>query len=108
MRVLQRRLVLMFVAVALAGCVAYYPTPVPGMSSFDRSWEAALAAADDTGVTVSLADRATGRIRGSRSGVAVSISVITQADASVRVEINAGTTPLADQLTAAYHRRMGR
>jgi hypothetical protein len=109
----QRRSALLVIAAALAGCVAYYPVPGPGPSTFDRAWDAALGAATDNGVAVSVADRGTGRIRGSRGAAAASINLLTQADGSVRVEINA-TGPgqsgavLTDQLTAAYHRRMGR
>jgi hypothetical protein len=104
----QRRTVLLTCVAALAGCVAYYPTPVPIASTFDRSWDAALGAAADNGLVLTLADRSTGRIRGSRGGVAASIDVLSLADGRVRVEINAGASALADQLTAAYNRRMGR
>lgn len=105
---MQRRLALVLFAAAIAGCVAYYPAPAPGASAFDRSWEAALGAAADTGVAVSLAERSTGRIRGSKGSATVSINVVAQADGRVRVEINASASVLADQLTAAYNRRMGR
>jgi len=107
MRTIRRRALLALVTAGLAGCVAYYP--YPGMSSFDRSWEAALGAATDSGVAGSVADRATGRIRGNRAGYELSINVLAQADGSVRVEITAPrSAQLADQVTAAYNRRMGR
>ena len=107
MTTMHRRSMLTILAAALAGCVAYYPAPGPG--GFDRSWDAALGAATDVGVAVTVADRGAGRIRGSRAGHELSINVISQADASVRVEITAPTSsPLADQVTAAYNRRMGR
>jgi hypothetical protein len=105
---MQRRLVLTMFAAVLSGCVAYYPTPVPGVSAFDRSWEAALGAAADSGVSVTLADRGTGRIQGYRGGATVGINVLAQADGRVRVEIDSSASALADQLTAAYNRRMGR
>jgi hypothetical protein len=83
-------------------------------SKFDRAWDAARGAAADVGVYVTSADRASGVIRGTKDDNEVTISVWTQADGSVRVEINAkspraGTdTVLAQSLSAAYDRRMGR
>ena len=113
MKMLQRRSLLMVIAVALAGCVAYYPVPGPGLGTFDRAWDAALGAASDNGVAVTVADRGSGRIRGNRGAAAASINLLTQADGSVRVEINAtgpgqSGSALADQLTASYNHRMGR
>jgi hypothetical protein len=101
----------------LSACATEEPPPPPAypvrVSSFDRSWAAAVAAARDAGVRVTAEDRAQGLIRGDKDAVAVSITVRTQADGSVRVEINtrgpAGQDkPLADQLSRAYDRRMGR
>jgi len=107
MNTIGRRALLALLATTLAGCVAYYP--YPGMSSFDRSWEAALGAATDVGVAISVADRASGRIRGNRAGYELSINVLSQTDGSVRVEITSPrSAQLADQVTAAYNRRMGR
>jgi len=107
MTTMHRRSMLTILAAALAGCVAYYPAPGP--SGFDRSWDAALGAATDVGVAISAADRGTGRIRGSRAGHELSINLAAQADGGVRVEITAPTSAqLADQVSAAYNRRMGR
>jgi hypothetical protein len=100
--------------VLLAGCVAYpYGYPVPGPTTFDRSWEAALGAAADAGVQVSAADRSSGRISGSKGGAPVNIDVQQQADGSVQVRFNAPTAtdsnPTLDQRwLSAYQRRMGR
>jgi hypothetical protein len=101
------------VAVALGSCASYEPAPAPSPSTFDRSWSAALAAAQDEGVRIASEDRAGGVIRGFRAEQEVTINVRTQADGSVRVEISArgpkGSDPgLAGRVSRAYDRRMGR
>lgn len=104
-------LALLTTTALLTGCVAY--APAPGTSKFDQSFDAALNAASDSGVTVASADRASGRILGSKAGAAVTITLEQQADGRVRVAFNAPdskqTHPtLTEQLFAAYQRRMGR
>ena len=49
-------------AATVAGCTYYQAVPVApsGPSTFDRSWKAALGAADDLGVSVNTADRTSG------------------------------------------------
>jgi hypothetical protein len=109
-------LFVLLLSIGLPGCTYYEPVPVyaPGPSKFDRAWDAALGAAKDVGVDIASADRATGVIQGSIDGSAVTISVWRQADGSVRVEINARSSvagpdaALADRLSRAYDRRMGR
>jgi len=99
----------------MAGCVYYHPVPVQqsGPSKFDRSWDAALGAADDVGVTVTDVDRERGTIRGYKNDADVTITAWQQADGSVRVGFNV-TGPrgpdsnLVDHLSYAYNRRMGR
>lgn len=99
----------------LSGCV-YAPSPYPASTSpsnYDRAFDAALGAAQDSGVTVTGADRATGRITGSKAGAAVWIDVQRQGDGSVRVAFNAPDArqmgpELPQQMEAAYQRRMGR
>ena len=75
------------------------------------SWQAARGAAADVGVRVTDEDRSTGTIRGNQGASNVLITVVQQADGSVRVGFNV-TGPsgsgLQDQLTRAYNRRMGR
>ena len=101
---------------ALSTSACYYPVPayVPAaQTSFDRSWNAALGAVEDAGVRVTYADRANGVITGTRDAFKVNVGVRTQADGSVRVEINAtGPTAqdpvLAERISQAYDRRMGR
>jgi hypothetical protein len=101
---------------ALAGCVVYEPvptTPVSVPSGFERSWNAALGAAQDEGVRITSEDRASGMIRGYRDQQEVTINVQTQADGKVRVEMSArgpkGADPgLAGRISRAYDRRMGR
>lgn len=98
-----------------ASCYTYQAAPAySAPSKFDRAWDAARGAAADSGVTITSADRASGMIYGSAYASDVAISVLTQADATVRVEINvtptgAGADPqLGQRITAAYQRRMGR
>ena len=97
------------------GCVVYEPVPasVPVASSFDRSWNAALGAMQDVGVRVQSEDRARGVITGANDSRDVTITIITQPDGRVRVEISArgpqgGDTNLANDISRAYDRRMGR
>ncbi|HEY7220266.1 MAG TPA: hypothetical protein VH985_17915 [Candidatus Binatia bacterium] len=99
--------------VALAGCVVNEPAPAPPPSTFDRSWSAALAAAQDEGVRITSEDRGNGVIKGFRNEQEVTINLRAQGDGSVRVEISArgpkGSDPgLAGRISRAYDRRMGR
>ena len=106
----------LFVASGLmAGCVAPYPyaQPVATPSRFDQAWDAALGAAADAGIQVTNADRAAGRISGSKAGAAVAINLQSMADGRVQVRFDApdarDTGPTLDQRwLAAYNRRMGR
>jgi hypothetical protein len=107
-----------FVAALVAmpfGCTVYEPVPVyaPAPSAFDRSWSAAIAAAQDQGVRITSEDRVNGIITGTRGDQDVTINVRTQADGRVRVEFSArgpkGSDPgLATRISQAYDRRMGR
>jgi hypothetical protein len=99
----------------VAGCVVYEPVPTaaPSPSTFDRSWNAAVAAAQEEGVRIASEDRVNGVIRGFRNEQEVTINVRTQADGNVRVEIGTrgpkGSDPgLAGRISRAYDRRMGR
>ena len=105
--------------VAASGCI-YHEAPSapaysarPSPSTFDRAWDAAVGAAYDAGVQVTVQDRGNGLISGTRGTANVDISVRTQADGSVRVAINARgpggrDSALADRINDAYDRRMGR
>ena len=97
---------------AIAGCV-YEPAPTYAPSTFDRSWSAALAAAQEEGVRIASEDRASGVIRGFRGEQEVNMNVRSQSDGSVRTEISArgpqgSDTGLATRISRAYDRRMGR
>jgi hypothetical protein len=101
------------VCMLLSGCYEPVPTYVPAPSTFDRAWNAALGAAQDEGVRIIFEDRSNGVITGSRGDQDVTISVRTQADGSVRVELSArgpqgSDQVLAERLSRAYDRRMGR
>ena len=105
---------LLFSGVAvLGGCASQEPAPAPAPSTFDRSWSAALLAAQDEGVRITSEDRGSGVIRGLRGEQEITINLRTQADGGVRVEISArgpkGSDPgLAGRISRAYDRRMGR
>ena len=97
------------------GCVVYEPVPAsaPATSGFDRSWNAALGAAQDVGIRILSEDRVRGVITGANDSREVAIMVMTQADGRVRVEISArgpqgGDANLASDISRAYDRRMGR
>jgi hypothetical protein len=94
------------------GCVVYEPVPTyyPSPPTYDRAWSAALGALQDAGVGVTSADRATGVIRGVKDGVDVTVTVLRQADGRTRVQFDvSGSDPgLADRISQAYERRMGR
>jgi outer membrane lipoprotein-sorting protein len=117
-RALPRAARLAMLVLFLTGCTVYQPVVVApsapsGPSTFDRAWNAALGAADDAGVSVYSSDRTSGVIRGSQGSSDVTIKVYTQADGRVRVEFNvtgpSGTdSVLADRLSTAYDRNMGR
>ena len=112
-----RSLAVVLACSCLASCVAYpYPyeaqtTMVP--ASFDRSWDAALGAAADSGIQVTSADRASGRIAGTKAGAAVTITLEQQSGGNLRVGFSAPdareTNPtLNERWLANYNRRMGR
>jgi hypothetical protein len=99
----------------LAGCVVYEPVPTaaPVPSAYERSWNAALGAAQDEGVRITSENRGSGVILGSRGDQEVTINVRSQADGGARVEISArgpkGSDPgLTGRISRAYDRRMGR
>jgi len=109
-------LILLVVLTALAGgCVVYEPMPAPAYygSSYDRVWDSALGAAEDAGVKITSADRATGTIRGVTPSSDVTILVISQADGRTRVEFSSkgpkgADAGLNERFTSYYNRRMGR
>jgi hypothetical protein len=97
------------------GCVVYQPVSpsVAGASNFDQSWNAAVGAMQDVGVRIQSEDRARGVITGANDSRNVTVTLMTQADGSVRVEISArgpqgGDSNLASDISRAYDRRMGR
>ena len=105
--------ILIWIVAALASCTTSEPVAVPAPSTFDRSWSAALSAAQDEGVRITSEDRGSGVIRGVRNDQEVTINLRSQADGSVRIEISArgpkgSDTGLASRISRAYDRRMGR
>ena len=116
--IMQRRckrmaIILICCVATLAGCTVYEPVPAPAPSTFERSWSAALGAAQDEGVRIASEDRVDGVIRGFRADQEVTINIRTQADGNVRVEMSSrgpkGSDPgFTARLSRAYDRRMGR
>ncbi len=102
-------------AALLGGCVVYEPVPA-GYSqpaSFDRSWNAAVGAMREQGVTITQEDRGAGIMRGTRGGINVTGSVRPQADGTVRVQFDTGGATAADptlidRITRSYQAYMGR
>ena len=102
----------------LQGCYTYpeyVPVPVssPAPPRFDASWQAARAAASDEGVRITYEDRPSGTLRGDKGSSSVLITVVTQADGSIRVAFtvtgaSSGDASLQNRLTRAYQRHMGR
>ena len=96
---------------ACTGCTSPEPAETP--SQFDRSFAAALSAAQDIGIQVRSADPDTGEIDAVRPGVRVAIQVQAQPRGDVRVEFTApGSTEanpkLSERWFSAYQRRLGR
>lgn len=115
MNKLRLALLGILLTLSLPGCVVYEPMGVQSTvpASFDRSWNAALGAAQDVGIGVSVADRNSGRIYSRRNAADVTIGVIPQTDGSLQVLFDAkGLGPqdqgLQDRFVQAYNRRMGR
>lgn len=104
-------LLLASVLMTCAGC-APSPAPVRGAEKYDRAFDAAVGAAKEVGVEVSSADRAAGRISGTKAGAEVSIWLQWQPSGSTKVEFNAPRSTedpkLSEVWLAAYNRRMGR
>jgi hypothetical protein len=112
---MMRKLCLILaLALGLGGCVYYEPVPAYAPpSNYDRAWSAALGAVQDAGIQVMSSDPAIGLIRGSKDGIDATVSVVRQADRSVRVQFDArGATErdpgLSNRFSQAYDRRMGR
>ena len=112
-----RALAALLACAFLASCVAYpypyEPQTVVVPASFDRSWDAALGAAADSGIQVTSADRGSGRITGTKAGAAVTITIEQQSGGNLRVGFSApdareSNPTLNDRWLAAYNRRMGR
>ena len=106
----------------LTACVVYEPVPpyYPPVAAtaptpaqtYDRAWNAALGALEDTGVRVASANSATGVIRGTKDQTDLYVTVSRHADGTIQVEVEAKRPQgrdagLASRISAAYQRRMG-
>jgi hypothetical protein len=104
--------------IGIAGCAYPYPYPyetqtVMVPASFDRSWDAALGAASDSGIQVTAADRASGRITGTKAGAGVTITLQPQSNGNLQVSFSApdskeANPTLNQRWLDNYQRRMGR
>jgi hypothetical protein len=108
---LPARIALIVAICLCTACVAYPTTPVP--SKYERAWNAALGGVQDAGVTIMHAEPNSGLIRGSKSGIDVTVSVARMPDGSVKVQFDSkGETKndpqLPERFSQAYERRMGR
>jgi hypothetical protein len=111
------RLVALGTLLALSACT-YYVEPsgavVPAtyyQSNYDRAFTAAAAAMRDQGLDLSVEDRASGRIMGTRSGMTITANVRAQSDGSVRLQFdsyNARDRELIERISQGYDARMGR
>jgi predicted component of type VI protein secretion system len=95
-----------------SACAVYEPYYYPA-SQYDRVWESALRAAEDVGVDIFTADRVNGTIVGRKGPADVTIAVLTQADGSIRVQLNVrgpeeADPHLTDRFYQSYQRYMGR
>ena len=61
--------------VLLLGAQACVHEPAPVYTNYDRAWNVALCAAQETGIDLMTVDRSGGFIRGSRDGIDVTITV---------------------------------
>jgi hypothetical protein len=103
------------VTLPLAGCVVYEPVPVVQtvQQRFDRSWDAAVGAMSEQGLTITTHDRNAGVIRGERGGITVTAGVQTLPDGRIQVRFDqtgaTSTDPdLIHRVSDGYDRRMGR
>jgi hypothetical protein len=105
---------LLLVAALLPACVAYPVAVAPAPTdNYDRVWDAALRAADDAGIQIGAAEKATGYIAGSKGAIDAQIFVVRQADQSVRVQLDLKgpleqDPGLSQRFSRAYDRYMGR
>ena len=92
---LRRSLLCLAFALPLAGCVVYEPVPMATTvpASFDRSWNAALGAAQDVGFAITAARRSSGIIQGPYNAARSTIALIPQADSRLRGQFDASLQP---------------
>lgn len=99
--------------VLLLGAQACVYEPAPVYTNYDRAWDAAVRAAQDTGINLTTVDRSGGLIVGSKDGIDVTVTVRPQADGTTRVassfkgQIDRDPN-LSRRFDAAYERNMGR
>ena len=92
-----------------------FTSPAPTYPSvYDRAWDSALRAAQDSGIVVTSSDRGSGTIRGAKDGMDTETIVLRrQADGTTRVESNFKgqldrDPTLSRRFDAACQRYMGR
>ena len=112
----MKKVITLLAAVLLSACY-YGPYPTEAVSvpvnTYEQSWSAAVNGAQDAGVRITNADRASGVIRGVKPPMDVTITVLGMAEGRTQVSINVKGAPqeegaLTRQITDAYNRRMGR
>ena len=88
-------------AVFATGCVVYEPAPAY-VSVYDRAWDSALRAAQDSGIAVTSSDRGAGTIRGTKDGIDANIVLRRQAGgtSSLGEQFQGSTRPRSDTFEA--------
>ena len=102
----------LLIVLLLTSCT-YNQTAPPTVNKFDQSWSAASGALVDQGVNITSQNRGAGIVQGTIDGSVVKITLLSQANGSVRVEFDtSGTTKhdraVIEQIASSYNRRMGR
>ena len=105
-------LIIPLISLLLTACT-YYQTAPPTVNKFDQAWSAASGALVDQGVNITTQNRGAGIVQGSIDGAEVKITLLSQANGSVRVEFDtSGTTKhdrtVIERIASSYNRRMGR
>src|SRR6478609_1230734 len=88
-------------ALTLAGCYAYPYYPAPGPDPVEVSFNAAQGALQDAGLTITMADRGSGTLRGKAGNAEGTIRVNRRSDGGVGVQIDGSDAGLTDRLTQA-------
>lgn len=108
----MRALILIIaIAITAAGCTVYEPVVVPPRLTYDKAWNAAVAAMREQGVAITAQDSAGGVVTGHRGDIELTATVRTQPDGNIQVEFHTtGTTSddpqLIERVSRSYKARI--